>query len=329
VAAAFSALAQPNSATWILEGDIAGCFDNIRQGWMLNNIPVDREVLSKWLGAGYVEDDRLYPSCKGTPQGGIISPTLANMTLDGLEHVVRKAVPRRSRVNFVRYADDFIVTGKSHRLLEENVKPALERFLAERGLTLSQEKTVTTHIKSGFTFLGQTFRKHGNVLHITPSVKGVLALKQKVGTLIREHVSAPMPALIKKLNSTLRGWGNYHRHVVASEAFMIVDKYVYEQLWRMLRRRHPNKSRKWLVKKYWSTPGHKWVFSTTATTRRGKCRYQVQRLSSIGIRRHIKVKAHANPYLPEYGAYFARRRKVREARPLPALSARECCALTA
>ncbi len=102
----------------------------------------------------------------------------------------------------------------------------------------------------------------------------------------------------------LRGWGNYHRHVVASEAFSCVDTYVYEQLWQMLRRRHPNKSKKWLVKKYWSTPGHKWVFSTTAKTKSGKRRYMVQRLSSIGICRHIKVKAEANPYMPEYGGYF-------------------------
>jgi RNA-directed DNA polymerase len=327
VAAAFNALAKPNSAPWVLEADITGCYDNISQGWMLNNIPVDREVLRKWLRAGYVENGRLYPSRKGTPQGGIISPTLANMTLDGLERAVRNAVPRRSRVNFVRYADDFIVTGKSKRLLEENVRPAVEEFLAERGLTLSAEKTAITHIHSGFSFLGQTFRKHGNVLHITPTTEGVLALTRKLGDVIREYVSAPMPALIKKLNQMLRGWGNYHRHVVASEAFSRVDTYVYEQLWRMLRRRHPNKSKKWLVKKYWSTPGHKWVFSTIATTKRGKRRYLVQRLSSLGIRRHIKVKADANPYLSEYGGYFWRRRKDRDSRLFPALSAREYRAL--
>ena len=327
VAAAFNVLSKPNSAPWVLEADITGCYDNISQGWMLNNIPVDREVLRKWLRAGYVENGRLYPSRKGTPQGGIISPTLANMTLDGLERAVRNAVPRRSRVNFVRYADDFLVTGKSKRLLEENVRPAVEEFLAERGLTLSAEKTAITHIHSGFTFLGQTFRKHGNVLHITPSTEGVLALKQKLGDVIREYVSAPMPALIKKLNQMLRGWGNYHRYVVASEAFSRVDTYVYEQLWRMLRRRHPNKSKKWLVTKYWSTPGHTWVFSTTATTKRGKRRYLVQRLSSLGIRRHIKVKADANPYMPEYGGYFWRRRRDRESRLLPALSARESRAM--
>jgi RNA-directed DNA polymerase len=321
VAAAFNALSKPNSAPWILEGDIKGCFDNITHGWMLDHIPMDRVVLRKWLEAGYVEDGRLYPSRKGTPQGGIISPTLANMTLDGLECAIHDAVPRRNRVNFVRYADDFIVTGKSKRLLEEIVRPVIEAFLTDRGLTLSKEKTVITHIKCGFTFLGQTFRKHGRVLHITPAIEGVLALKRKVGSLIREHVSAPMPALIKKLNQTLRGWGNYHRHVVASEAFARVDKYVYDQLWRMLRRRHPMKSKRWLVNKYWSTPGRKWVFSTIAKLRRGVRRYQVVILSSLGIRRHIKVRADANPYLSEYGAYFARRRPEKDSRLLPGLSA--------
>lgn len=128
---------------------------------------------------------------------GIISPIFSNMVLDGLDVAVYNAVPRRSRVNFVRYADDFIITGKSKQILEENIKPVVEVFLKERSLELSLEKTVITYIKNGFTFLGQTFRKHGRKLHITLSTKGVLTLVQNVGTLIRKHVSAPpMPVLI-------------------------------------------------------------------------------------------------------------------------------------
>ncbi len=157
VAAAFNALSKPNSAPWVLEGDIKGCFDNISHEWMLKNIPMDKQILQKWLKAGYVENGKLFPTRKGAPQGGIASPTLMNMTLDGLEETVRNAVPRRSRVNFVRYADDFIITGKSKRLLEKNVKPAVEAFLKDRGLTLSPEKTMITHITNGFEFLGQNF----------------------------------------------------------------------------------------------------------------------------------------------------------------------------
>jgi len=329
ITAAFNALSKPNSATWVFEGDILGCYDNIYHGWITLNIPMDREVLRKWLEAGYIEDGRLYPTRKGTPQGGIISPTLANMALDGLERVIREAVPRRSRVNFVRYADDFIITGKSKRLLEESVKPVVEEFLNERGLSLSEEKTEITHIKHGFTFLGQTFRKNGNVLHITPSRQGVLALTRKVGMLVRKHVSAPMPVLIKKLNQGLRGWGNYHRHVVASEAFSRIDSYVYRQLWRMLHRRHRGKSKKWLIRKYWMATGRKWVFSVVNKTSTGDRLYQVVRLSSIGIRRYIKIKADANPYLPEYGRYYHHRRKDKESRLLSALSTREYRALFA
>jgi len=308
IAAAFNALSKPNSATWILKIDITGCYDNICHTWMLEHIPMDREVLSKWLGAGYIEDGRLYPSRKGTPQGGIISPVLANMTLDGLERVIRNAVPRRSRVNFIRYADDSIITGKSRRLLEENILPAIVPFLAERGLSISEEKTTITHIKKGFTFLGQTFRKRKNVLRITPSHEGVLTLIRKVGTIIRKHVSAPIPALIKNLNQVIRGWGYYHRYVVSGETFSRIDWYVYEQLWRMLRRRHPNKSKKWLSKKYWSTPGQRSVFSVKSKTKKGCRLYKLIRLSDIGTRRYIKIKADANPYEPEYSAYFWRRR---------------------
>lgn len=330
MAAAFNALSKPNSAPWVLEADITGCYDNICHGWLLENIPMDREVLRKWLEAGYMEDGILYPSHKGTPQGGIASPTLANMTLDGLERVIRTAVRRRNRVNFIRYADDFIVTGKSKRLIEESIRPAIETFLAERGLYLSPEKTAITHIKDGFTFLGQTYRKTGNVLHITPAKEGVLALKRKVGTLIRKHVSAPMPILVRKLNETLRGWGNYHRHVVAWDTFVCVDKYVKEQLWRMVRQRHPKKPRKWLHRHYWQVSGHAREFTATAKTVKGKLRhYQVVRLQFLGIKRHIKIKADANPYLPEYGRYYARRRNDRESRYLLGHSAREHMALTA
>lgn len=252
------------------------------------------------------------------------------MTLDGLEQVIKGTVPRRNRVNFVRYADDLVVTGKSKRLLEQNVKPAVESFLAERGLALSAEKTVITYIRNGFTFLGQTFRKHGRVLHITPAIDGVLAIKSKVGELIRKHVSAPMPVLIKKLNEALRGWANYHRHVVASEAFSRIDTYVFEQLWRMLRRRHSGKSKKWLFDKYWTASGRRHVFAVKSATEKGaKKVYQVVRVGAIGIKRHIKIKAAANPYLPEFARYFWERRNVKGRKLLAALTAREHRAMAA
>jgi RNA-directed DNA polymerase len=316
IAAAFNALSKPNSATWVLEGDITGCYDNISQSWLMQNIPIEKRILRQWLNAGYIEKGISYPTRKGTPQGGIISPTLANMTLDGLEKAIHEAVPRRLRVNFIRYADDFIITGRSKSILVKYILPAVKRFLEKRGLTLSEEKTKLTYIKHGFTFLSQTFRKDGQTLHITPAKAEVQTLIRKVGTLIRKYTSAPMIILIKKLNEVLRGWANYHRHVVSSETFGRVDSYVFEQLWRMLHRRHSNKSRKWLFSKYWIVTGRKWVFAIKLKIKKKVKIYQVCRLLSIGIKRHRKIKADANPYLPEYGRYFWERRHNKEAKLL-------------
>jgi RNA-directed DNA polymerase len=313
IQAGFNALSKPNSTTWVLEADIKGCFDNISIEWLLENIPMDKVILRKWLTAGYVENGIMYPSRKGTPQGGIISPTLSNMTLDGLEEVVSRAVPRRNRVNFIRYADDFIITGKSRRPLEERVKPAIEEFLAKRGLTLSEEKTVLTYIRDGFTFLGQTFRKHGRKLHITPAEEGIQSPIQKGGALIRKYVSAPMVILIKKLNQVLRGWANYHRHMVSSEAFSRIDTYVFEELWRMLRKRHPRKSKTWLFREYWNNNTERnHIFAVKTKTSKGLEKvYQVVRIYSIGIRRHIKIKAAANPYDPKFAKYVWTRRNIK------------------
>jgi len=323
IAAAFNALSKPNSATWVLKIDITGCYDNISKSWLMGNIPIEKRILRQWLDAGYVENGITYPTRKGTPQGGIISPTLANMTLDGMEQAIHNAVPRRMRVNFDRYADDAIITGKSKTILENNVLPAIIEFLKPRGLTISEEKTEITYIRNGFTFLGQTFRKHGKVLHITPSKEGVCALIREVGTLIRKYTSAPMVILIKKLNELLRGWANYHRHVVSTEAFKRVDNYVFDQLWRMLKRRHPKKSSKWLYKKYWTAAGKKWIFSIK-TKLNGKTKiYQVCRVTSIGIKRYRKIKADANPYLPEYGKYFWERRYNKEAKLLKGYNSRQ------
>ena len=131
-----------------------------------------------------------------------------------------------------------------------------------------------------------------------------------------------MPALIKKLNQTLRGWANYHRHVVAAEAFSRVDTYVFEQLWRMVKRRHRNKSTTWLAKKYWSASGWKHIFAVVAKTKENlKKVYQVVKIGAIGIRRFIKIKAAANPYLPEFARYFWERRNKKDSKLRPPTTA--------
>jgi RNA-directed DNA polymerase len=151
-------------AEWVLEGDIRGCFDNINHEWMLRHIPTDKVVLRQWLKAGFMENRTLFPTEAGTPQGGIISPTLANLTLDGLQMLLQQrfpmkrvnGVPVNPKIHLIRYADDFIITGADKAVLENEVKPLVEQFLRDRGLQLSPEKTCITHIGQGFDFLGQT-----------------------------------------------------------------------------------------------------------------------------------------------------------------------------
>jgi len=157
----FLLLSRKTSPQWVLEGDIKGCFDAISHEWLETYIPMEKAMLKKWLKAGFMEKHVLYPTEAGTPQGGICSPVLANMALDGLEARLREKFPQRAdgsykgKISLIRYADDFIVTGNTKELLEREVKPLVEQFMRERGLELSQEKTVITHVEDGFDFLGQ------------------------------------------------------------------------------------------------------------------------------------------------------------------------------
>ena len=175
----FVSLSQTASAQWVLEADIKGCFDHINHDWLLRNVRMDRTVLRKWLKAGVIHKGLLQHTEEGTPQGGIISPTLANVTLNGLESGLHAHLRERMgktkaaglKVNVVRYADDFVITGSSKELLEEEVKPWVEGFLKERGLELSMEKTRIVHINEGFDFLGWNFRKYTETLLIKPSKK--------------------------------------------------------------------------------------------------------------------------------------------------------------
>ena len=156
----FNVLAKSTSPQWILEGDIKGCFDHISHQWMSNNICTDRVMLSKWLKAGFIETGKLFPTTEGTPQGGIVSPVVCNMTLDGIAFMLKENFKKYKGIHFIRYADDFIVTGHSKEILENEIKPAITSFLKQRGLELSQEKTKVTHITEGFDFLGQNVRKY-------------------------------------------------------------------------------------------------------------------------------------------------------------------------
>ena len=230
----FKILRLRSSANWVYEGDIKGFFDNIAFEWIEVNVPMNKRLLSKWLRSGYTDADRLYPTTQGVPQGGLISPVIGNLVLDGLEQVVKgktERFRRKHQISFVRYADDFIITANNREVLE-NLTPGIEAFLSERGVSLSEEKTKITPLSEGFNFLGQTVRKHkrrnGKVgkLQITPSKASFQAIKSKIRTLCKSHKGVTPKELINKLNPVLRGWANYHRHVICGETFNQVDNFV-------------------------------------------------------------------------------------------------------
>lgn len=308
----FVALSRKNSAEWALEGDIQGCFDNISHEWLLNHIPMDKEVLRKWLKAGYLESTRLFPTESGTPQGGIASPVLTNMALDGLEARLlaqfgqkNSKASSRTKVNYVRYADDFVITGISKELLAEQVKPLVEAFMAERGLKLSAHKTVITHIGEGFDFLGQNLRKYGDKLLIKPSRQSLRKHLQKLKEIVKRNRMTTQTALIQQLNPIIRGWANYHRHVVSKETFSYVDYRLWKLLWRWCCRRHKNRRKQWVKLKYFHTLGNNhWSFQSIDTTGR---RVTLLRSKETPIKRHIKIVANANPYDPKEAGYFEKR----------------------
>jgi RNA-directed DNA polymerase len=316
----FKTLAKKSSSPWVLEGDIKGCFDHISHQWMLQNVPTDKTVLHQWLKAGYVEKRNLFATQAGTPQGGIISPTLANMTLDGLEKLLAGHFPRRERkdgkirtpkVNLVRYADDFIITGESKELLENEVRPLVERFLEERGLTLSPDKTRITRIDEGFDFLGQHLRKYNGRLMIQPSKKNTHAMLEKVRGLINANKTVTQAKLIAMLNPVIRGWANYHRHVNAADAFGRMDHEIGRHLWQWASRRHPNKPKRWVKEKYFHTiGGRNWVFAADTGKRTPQGAPLLSCLvyaSSVKIRRHIKTRRLANPFDPLWNQYYLER----------------------
>ena len=307
---AFNCLSRRNSAQWILEGDIKGCFDNINHEWLQDNIPMDKSILNQFLKAGFVYKHHLNPTKAGTPQGGIISPILANMTLDGIEFTIAdkyysgKIWKSRNpkKVNFLRYADDFIVTADSEETAKE-IRELIEVFLKERGLELSMEKTLITHIDKGFDFLGWNFRKYKGKLLIKPSKKSIGNVTHKMSDIIKKGKAWKQEDLIGALNPVITGWTNYHQSVVSKETFSKLDHIVWTMLWRWAKRRHPQKSGSWVVRRYWHREGTRnWVFSTKKN--------KLKLLSDTRIVRHRCLKLDRNPYIDK--VYFdVRRYKLR------------------
>jgi RNA-directed DNA polymerase len=304
-----------HSADWVLEGDIKSCFDRISHDWLLTHIPMDKVILRQWLKAGYLEAEAFHPTETGTPQGGIISPALANRALDGLQAELQRHFSatgrqaRQTKVHLVRYADDFVVTGSSRELLAEQVLPVVQRFLNGRGLELSRDKTKITAAVDGFDFLGQQVRRFGRKLLVRPAKAKVRALLDKVRDMIGRSGAWTAGELIQRLNPLLRGWTLYHRHAHSSRTFAYVDHVLRNCLWRWARRRHRRRTCAWIRQRYFPRQAEGTaVFRGVATDKEGRKKaVALFHPTRQRIVRHVPIRGEANPFDPVWEEYFEQR----------------------
>jgi len=305
------------SKRWVLETDIEKFFDTLSHEWLLNNIPMPRKVLEKFLKAGFMVPAQrvVHGTPRGTPQGGALSPIIANMALDGLE----KALGERFRV--VRYADDLVVVGKGREDLASQALPALRGFLAERGLRLAPRKTRITSIDEGFDFLGFTFREYEDegravgtkkgIFLVTPAKAKVQTFKKRLKRTLESLEGRSARAVILRLNPILRGWAQYYKPFTSKETFSSVSRYVWQLLWKWCRKKHPRKPLRALRTKYFMrVGGNAWVFHARDA---GRPTITLVPLARIRIVRHT-LCADRNPFLPEHRDYYLQRQTLRAKR---------------
>lgn len=305
-------LSGKHKAKWVLEADIKGCFDNISHQWLLDNIPMDKRILKQWLDAGYIEKGGFNSTETGTPQGSVASPVLSNMVLDGLEEVVKASCPKGSKVNFVRYADDFIVTGANKELLQDKVMPAIKEFLQPRGLELSPEKTKITYIEDGFNFLGFNIRKYKGKFLSRPTKEGCKDFIRGLKEDVRRCFGRSGVQTIKYLNPRIIGWANYYRGSAAKATFSKIDSAIYKLCISWTYRQYDHSRRRKAVAKYFRrrsiTRG--WIFSDIHTDKDGKQEVVfIRKMMDIRIQRHVKIRGQVHPFNREYRDYFLDRKE--------------------
>jgi len=280
--------------SWVLDADIKGFFDNIAHESILKTIEsVPRgDLIEEWLKAGYLDKGVLNPTNAGTPQGGVISPLLANIGLHGLEDFIKSTNPK---LGVIRYADDFVVTSKDKESLE-HILDQIKQWMSERGLEISTEKTRIVSMEEGFDFLSFNLRHYGGKLLIKPQKQKVLDFCKKVGKTLKQMKGAKQEEVIKVLNPLLRGFANYYRGVVSKETFSYIENRVWHYLYKWALRRHPNKSKTWVSNRYFKRIRGRNRFACMRPGRGGKEKFfMLYDISSTPIIRHVKVKGTASP----------------------------------
>lgn len=299
---------------WILDADIKGCFDNISHTFLmdqLSNFPAKNLIL-KWLKAGYVDNRIFHDSPLGTIQGGVISPLLANIALNGMEESIGIKRSKRGEVKsahtLIRYADDFIIACKTKESAIE-IKEKVKSWLKLRGLSLSKDKTRIVHVSEGFDFLGFNVRlyetKDSHKLLTKPSLESQINIRRKLKDAWNESLGSPVNKAINKMNLILKGWANYYRIGASSRIFAKIDYYNWIRQYRFAKRTHPMKSWKWMKTKYWGklcpNRNDKWVFGCPES---GNFMYK---LSWTPMKRHQMVKGNNSPFDPSLQEYWNKR----------------------
>ncbi len=305
---------------YVLDADIAKCFDRIDQEALLrklNTYPTIRRQVRAWLKAGVMDGKQLFPTSEGTPQGGVISPLLANIALHGMENRIKQYAEtlkgdkrsNRENLSLIRYADDFVILHKDITVVQR-CREIISEWLNGMGLELKPSKTRFAHTleqyeqeKPGFEFLGfkiQQFlvgkyhSKQGFKTIITPSKDKQKVHYEQIASVIEAHKAAPQAALISQLNPIIRGWANYYATVVSKKTYSDLDDLTYQKLRAWAKRRHPLKNGGWVAKRYWhSIDGDNWVF---ATRKEGETPLRLLNHADTSIVRHVKVKGESSPY---------------------------------
>jgi RNA-directed DNA polymerase len=326
IALLYNKLGSRYKPRYIVEGDIKGCFDNIShthiveklKAWQVPSQAIS--LINSILKGGIFYKGYVYDSETGTPQGGVISPLLANVALTTLDDFIETHYSwgnGRNRVNpLVRYADDFVIICKSKTIAVE-IKEAVKRFLHTHiGLTLSEEKTKITHIYKGFNFLGFTIRKYKRyknkpcvkpsdyILLITPQKEKIQGILRECIGAMNRHKTDTQNSLIHLLNPKVIGWANYYRYVVSSQVFGNIDRLLWEKTLHWAKRRHPQKSMTWIIQKYYSRQYKRRILQFTDK----KAKSTLGKMSSVfSKKRFVKVKKGMRIYNADHAEYWNKR----------------------
>ena len=305
---------------WVFEGDFRSCFDTLSHDFIVKQIkgfPL-LNLVDKFLKAGYVDNNVLHETEEGTPQGGLLSPLLANIALNGMEDILNISYARRKDKNgnisyitkgdyrMVRYADDFVIFAQNKKDIEA-LYGILNPYLKDRGLELAPEKTRITHLSEGFDFLGFNFRRYNTYdgfIHLSKPSKGsIRSFKLKVADLCRQLHGHSVDELVDKLNSLIRGTANYWKPTAAKRIFAKMDDYIWHKVYRFIERLHPNKGGKWIKKTYfphYNDGKHdcNWILTGP------KNKNHLIKMAWIPIRRHTMIQYNSSPFDKSKEQYF-------------------------